>query len=191
MIDTKNKLVGIEFLDMQYKRNVVDCFSDKYNSYLVSNDDIPGCQSIMSESDIEFYLNKQDKIIESKNKSEQQEKDLLQRKTDEEQKYNFCYGYCDKLTALQRGKVLSALNKNINYISCGYGVMTRKDFVYKALEDGYKPSVRYDVHYCSNRTESGYTVKPTVYCINWEDGSYNEITKTEYDYAIYLINNVL
>ncbi|MNC27123.1 hypothetical protein D3C75_752850 [compost metagenome] len=40
---------------------------------------------------------------------------MMQRKTDEVEKYNFCCGFFDNLTALQRGKVMSALNKKINY----------------------------------------------------------------------------
>jgi hypothetical protein len=191
MIELNKKYIGVTFLDMQYRLHTVEEFSDKYNSYLVKEEGFDFAHGIMNDSEIEFYLNKQDKIIECKNKSDQAEKAAQDKKEREEQAYNNVYGFCDNITALQKGKVLKTLNKLIRFNINNYGVMTCKDFILKALQDGLKPAIKYNVQYYSSRAEKGYTVKPVVCTMNLEDGTSIDITKTEYDYALYLIENHL
>lgn len=186
MINVKSKYIGIEFLDMQYNRNKVESFSENFNAYLVKNERSSIAREIMTESDIEFYLNKQEAIIESKINMEQIRKEVQEKRDQEEKEYNYCNGFCDNMSPMQKGNVLKTLNKKISYGFGSYGVLTCKEFICKALKDGYTPIVRHDVKYYSKRSDKGYTVKPTVYSMKDKDGLTVDITKTEYDYALHL-----
>jgi hypothetical protein len=94
------------------------------------------------------------------------------------------------MTALQKGKVLKVLNKKINYFSNGKYVNTisRKDFIKNHLENGsniqHKKNVR-------TWTKKGITEKENSFQLVLSDESYYEITKTEFDYANYLLEKVI
>lgn len=66
-------------------------------------------------------------------------------------------------------------------------VMTEKEFIYLKLQEGYKPTYEENYSYWSSRT--GKMTKPkTLYKLECDNG-YQEINKTLYNYALYLLEN--
>jgi hypothetical protein len=165
---------------------VIHSFSEKYNTYLVRENDNSVALNFWSETDIDKVMSKQEKMIQFDKEQKEKQRKIEEVERIEQEKYNNVFGFCDKMTTLQKGKVLKSLNMLVKYDK--YGTITRKEFILKTLEDGLKPIVRHNVKYYSRRAEEGYTVKPVVYSM--DAGDYDiDITKTEYDYALHLIKN--
>lgn len=97
---------------------------------------------------------------------------------------NTYFGFTNSKTALSQTRIEDTLNKLIMYNG---EVMTRKQFVYIKLHEGCKPEVAYDVVYYSRKLQD-YTKPKTEYRLS-KDNLYNEVSKTEYDYAVYLLSN--
>ena len=179
---------GIEFLDYQNKKNRVYSFSEKFNAYLVCEigREHLGFYDIMDEQTIEKYLSDQDRIKESwQNELERQLK-AKQEKEAAEAKYNNTYGYADNFPPMKKGKVLKILNRSI--YDQNYGSITRKEFIYNKIKEGYLPEVKNNVVTEGKkiRLERTQTVKAKEYRIVDKDNSFYVITKTEYDLAEYL-----
>lgn len=83
-------------------------------------------------------------------------------------------------------KKKATLDKLLNYDN--YGVLSRKEFIFKALQDDYKPIKTENYTYYSSRLND-WTKPKTLYTMENEEGLSYEVTKTEYDYALHLINN--
>lgn len=176
---------GFTFYDYQMRVCTVHSFSEQFNCYMIIEEDNPRALYHWSESNIDDVMSKQERII---NFDKQQKEIRLKQDKEErerEEQYNNVYGFCDNMTALQKGKVLKCLNVINRYDN--YGNLPRKEFIFKALQDGLKPGIQYNVTYYSRK---GYTTKPVVYIMDAQEYSI-DITKTEYNYAIYLIENVL
>lgn len=95
---------------------------------------------------------------------------------------NSFLGFTDNRTALQAGKIEKCLSKAFRYDGV---VMQRRDAMLMDLRDGKIPAV-------VETTVNGKNKKS--YRLNFEiDGTkvFNEITKTEYDFCLYLIKNEL
>lgn len=88
-------------------------------------------------------------------------------------------GFTDNKTALQKAKIESCLDKVFRYSN---GIMARKDAMLYGLRNGKKPEV-------ADEIRRNGTVKKS-YRMAW-DNLYNDITKTEYDFCIYLIEHDL
>lgn len=87
-------------------------------------------------------------------------------------------GFTDRRSALQKSRVEKILDKKLRYEGV---VMTRKDAMLYYLRDGKTPEVE--------EVEQNGKMK-NLYCLSW-DNLYIEITKTEYDFCMYLICNDL
>ena len=83
-------------------------------------------------------------------------------------------GFTDDKSALQKGRIETCLDKVFRYSD---GVMARKDAMLLSLRNGKKPEVVEEANKKSYR-------------MSW-DNYYNDITKTEYDFCIYLIEHDL
>lgn len=100
----------------------------------------------------------------------QQRTEQLQKEED----YNRDWGYTEQMTGYQRGRILKTLNKVQNYK--GKGSMMRKDFLHEVLqEEGYS-------------LEEG-KANSKDYRLNTPDGTFYNITKTEYDFGKHLLVN--
>ena len=182
----------------QYKVTVLEKLNEKL--FLVEQTDLIAKQSrndlLLSPEEIQEELNNQEaiiKIVERSlewNKEQEQKRELEKLKEREEQeKYNFCYGYCDNKKPLQAGKILKALNKSVR-IDGKY--TTRKDFIYSKVKEGYNVEI-IDQLLTNERKinlERVATYKYNVPVLR-DDNGYYIITKTEYDYALYLIQKLL
>ena len=82
------------------------------------------------------------------------------------QKISETYGYTSTMSAREAGRINSTLEKPVNKNVPNY---SRNKYVIKMLKDGSLPQKYSDGYGFSNN-----------------DGSYYKITKTEYDYAVYL-----
>lgn len=180
------------------KNKIIKKFNE--NLYLVEQTNVITGSSrndiLLSTEDIQENINNQDKIIKVIEKAIQFDKDQKELKQREEaqlqleqEEYENVYGYCDNMTQLQQGKSLKVLNKNV-MIDSKY--MTRKEFIYNKIKEGYEPKI-IDKIMTSQRKinlERKETYKYNVPVIESKDGFYT-ITKTEYNFALYLLENVL
>lgn len=87
-------------------------------------------------------------------------------------------GFTKTKTALQAGKVEKCLDKKFRYSD---GIMARKDAVLLGLRKGKVPAISEEI--CNGKIKKSYRLE-------WEH-YYCDITKTEYDFCMYLIENNL
>lgn len=155
--------------------------------------------TLLTESQINEALGNQEYIInlnkefvnehiESKRKAE-----IKRIKELEDQiEYENVYGYLDNVTPLQKGKILKVLNVKAFYNDNGIflGHWTRKKFLYEMIKKGYTLEHEINITYWNKKLEE--KTKANEYrLVSPIDNDYYEITKTEFDYTNYLINNVI
>lgn len=146
---------------------------------------------LLTPEAIQKDLHRQEEIQEGINKAlkfEEQQQALAQEREQQEQQDKIEYeahGYCNNMSPLQKGKVLKTLNKEERYEGKIY---KRKDFIQKALEEGRTIKLRHNV---KRWNRNGIVEKENYYCIENKDKTFYEITKTEYNYGMYLIENIL
>lgn len=188
----KDKYSGVKFYNSSMDIYEVLGYSDRYKGYLLSKNGVMnGMYDIEQASYIDFMLSKQDKYIEDNKRWIEQQQ--LEKEQEEKEKFEYenVYGYLDNKTPLQKGKILKILNTKTSYSKDGMnlGYMARKDFLYKMIREGYEVEHKKDLKYWGKDYE--LKVKANEYRLVAPDKSFYEITKTEYDYANYLINNIL
>jgi len=94
-------------------------------------------------------------------------------------------GFTDSITPLQKSKVQTTLDTQIKHNNV---IMPKKQFIYNKLQEGYTPYIEEDVSYYSRKLQD-YTKPKTEYRLDNQKGSYYDITKTEYNFAVYIIEN--
>ena len=94
-------------------------------------------------------------------------------------------GYTQNLAPMKKAKVEKTLLKLIRYKG---EVMNTSEFVAKKIIEGSTPEYEENYSYYSRRLD-GYTKPKTLYKLDNNNNRYNEITKTEYDFALWLIDN--
>jgi hypothetical protein len=136
-----------------------------------------------NQEEIKQRINRALEYDKRQKEAEQQEK---QQEEKEKQEYENVYGYCDKMTPYQKGKVLKVLNKEERYKG---KISKRKDFIKSKLAEGWNIDIENNVNYW---TRNGIKQKDTCYYVkNGKENITLSITKTEYDYGMYLLENVL
>jgi len=178
--------VGFKFLDYQYKEQMIWGFGK--NEYVVNTpykDDNRVYGDLYSEDDMDKIIAKQDKFkkgIERRKQQELEDKINEERELQLKLKEENLYDFDKNMTPMQRGKLLKILMKKYRY-SDDYGIMTRKDYVFKRLQNGFTLNYK---EYGNSRTGN----KQWYHILEHPKGEYfNEITKTEYDFAQYLLNS--
>jgi len=94
-------------------------------------------------------------------------------------------GFIDNLKPMQKVRVEKTLD---NLIRCNGNVITNKEFILIKLQEGLTPGIEEDYSYYSRKLQ-GDTKPKTDYRLKDQDGSFYHITKTEYNYALYLLEN--
>ena len=94
-------------------------------------------------------------------------------------------GFTDNLKPMQKVRAEKTLD---NLIRHNGNVITNKEFILIKLQEGLKPRIEEDYSYYSRKLQ-GDTKPKTDYRLKDQDGSFYHITKTEYDYANYLLEN--
>ena len=192
---------GIKFESLSCIDNeVLQRYNDKY--YLIKEVNIITGKSrsdiLLTPEQIQEYLDNQEEIIEKNKKAmeyhiktEEQTELEKQKELQEQAEYENVYGYLNNKTPIQKGRILKILNVKISYAKDGefLGYLTRKDFLYRMINEGCFIAHKKDINYYGKDGE--LRVKPNEYRLVDSDGSFYEITKTEYDYANYLIKNII
>jgi len=94
-------------------------------------------------------------------------------------------GFTDNLKPMQKAKTEKTLDNSIKYKG---SIITNKEFILIKLQKGLTPGIEEDYSYYSRKLQD-YTKPKTDYRLKDQDSSFYHITKTEYDYALYLIDN--
>lgn len=195
-------LTGKEFYTRPNHYNKVLQLYGTGKYYLISEKDlITGNirnDILLTPEQVKEYLNNQDYIIEKVKKSIESHKKYLEyekqeqeQQAEKERQYNNTYGYTDNMSPMARGKILKTLNKTENYYNNGeyVGTIARKDFIKNILESGGNIEHKTNLKYYARNYE--LKTKENEYRLITPDGSFYTITKTEYNYALYLFNNVI
>jgi len=94
-------------------------------------------------------------------------------------------GFTNNLKPMQKVRAEKTLD---NSIRCNGNVITNKEFILIKLQEGLIPGIEEDYSYYSSKL--GCDTKPrTDYRLKDQDGSFYHITKTEYNFALYLLDN--
>lgn len=189
-------LTGKQFYTRpNYYNKILKQYNNKY--YLVEEENLITGETrsdiLLTEQDINNYLSEQEIIIPLVNKSLEYYKKMIEQEQKEKEKqeaiekeYNNTFGFTDNLSAMAKGKILKILNTKENYACNGetIGLMTRKDFLKSMLDKGYALEHKKNIKYYAKNYE--LKTKDNEYRLNFPDNSFYVITKTEYDYGIYL-----
>jgi len=152
--------------------------NDKYPEEVTN-----GQYQLWDQNWMDRILSKQE---EYKNKLELHKKALIEeeKREAEEARYKAekedLYGFDDGKNPMQKGKILKCLMIYNNY---SIGFMTRKDFLMIRLKNGFKLDYKQFTNYKTDTKKWCYVLG--------NENCFTEITKTEYDFAQYLLNNNL
>lgn len=204
--------VGFRYLDYQYKEQMVwgFCTREGKEYYVVNDpnkDDDRAYGALISESDMDTLISKQGEfkqgIIRQQERAKARQLQELDEQEKRREKENL-FGFDAKLTPMQRGKILKSLMKEINYRNeegkAIYGA-TRKGFILYLISIGYVPE---EYSRQEQKKVANYNNACGVRSMEWEDyikhgfemhytinnsqvNTY-DITKTEYQFAKYLID---
>lgn len=195
--DSETIAEGINFIRVNNGRYEMTTVSErieiKGNEYYR----IEGSNEIFTKDYILNQLSKHELLLTKLQKQEERNKQIEAERIAEAEaeerrikEYNFCYGYTDNKTALQSGKILKALNKNVVYNDKLY---SRKELIHKLIEESSECKTNIFNNDTRTKKVNGERVKLKTR-IEYEfhfDGSIIDVTKTEYDYINYLLSNNL
>ncbi|MDU3410061.1 hypothetical protein [Clostridium sp.] len=192
------ELLNIEFTDGIRQYRVLE-YIERFKMYRLRNYTDNRENELMKTEQIENYINNKEYYNERFNKNLQIQKEYeIQklRELEEERKqleqYNFCYNYTDNKTTLQKAKILKILNEQVLYNNEFY---TRKDLIHKLInKDSYTKEYLNTNRYSKKKIEGEYKklVNKLEYRFYYnKDSVFLEVTKTEYEYINYLIDNLL
>jgi len=94
-------------------------------------------------------------------------------------------GFTDNLKPMQKVRAEKTLDNSIRYNG---NIITNKEFILIKLQEGLIPSIEEDYSSYSSKLQD-YTKPKTDYRLKDQDGSFYHITKTEYDFTLYLLAN--
>ncbi|MCA1021609.1 hypothetical protein [Halobacillus litoralis] len=94
------------------------------------------------------------------------------------------FGFTNGKKAMQAGKIEKSLDLLCIRLE---RAMKEKENVYHILKDGYTPAIKENYSYYSPKKDD-YTKPRTLYKLE-KDGSFFEVNKTLYNYALHLIDN--
>lgn len=136
----------------------------------------------------EHYNIKYNRGIERQREVEEEQKKLKEQEEERIKDYNFCYGYTDNKTDLQKGKILKTLNQNILYNNNFY---TRKNLIHKLINN----NSRIEIYNNTNRyrkknmeLERKKLKDKIEYRFYYDGNTFITVTKTEYEYIRYLLS---
>lgn len=118
----KNEIkIGEKFVDGIRSYEIINILNiNNISYYQLKNYTDNRTDELMKKEQIEKYILNQDQYLKKYNRSLKYEEKI--RKEKEKQKiqeekckesYEFCHGYCDNKTPIQKGKILKTLNKKI------------------------------------------------------------------------------
>jgi len=177
----EESLVGKKYIDNMGREQVVIGFNKQLNKYLVQKNENKEQQFgavFTDEKEINKHLEKSEerkKYYEDKNKKINEEKIKEEQKIKE---YKDIKGFAEDKSEMQKGKIIKSLNNKINYNG---KIITKKKFIEEVIskEKALPENGIYKKSYDGIAKERYSLKKP--------DGKFYEISKTEFDYAEYLL----
>lgn len=193
----ENKYIGIELLNIKYETIQVSEYIEKFKMYRIDNLTTNYNNQLFKIEDIENLISKQEKFQELKLKSALRNKEIQQEQQKEMQelkeftkKYNNDYGYTNNKNAIQKAKILKVLNAQSLYGSSWY---TRKDLIIKLInENSYTKEYLNNNRYSKKKVDGEYKklVDKLEYRFYYKEGkTFLDVTKTEFDFINYLLEN--
>ncbi|MED4883865.1 hypothetical protein [Bacillus smithii] len=99
---------------------------------------------------------------------------------------NTYLGFAENIKPLQRARKYKSLDKLIRFNGT---VMTEKEFIYTLLKEGYMPHIEANYSYYSKRLDAMTKPKTDYQMLNEQTSSFYSVTKTDYEFASYIIKN--
>lgn len=131
--------------------------------------------TISTEEDMQKEMERQSHYLSLIQKHKEQEEEE-RRQQEAEAEEARCFGYCDTLSPMAAGKAKNALCKLVMYKG---KAIKKKDFIKILVDNGnYTAQPKFFSNYRNG--------KSPCYCIVHSDGSWYEVSKTEYNLFIYL-----
>lgn len=169
IVDTKN--------GKRYVTNSPDRGNDRVYGDLYTDSEL---EEILSKQDI--YRAKEEKRAEEKRQQEEQERIKAEKLAKELD----LYGFTDGKTQIQQAKILDILTKRINYDGI---IKTRKQFIFDKVSEGATVEKKDGViSYYGSKWNVKQSKPKTEYRLYNNDGSFWTITKTEFEFALFLMN---
>lgn len=192
------ELLNIKFTDGIRQYEVIE-YLEQFRMYRLKNYTDNKENELMKAEQIENYISNAEYYNDRYNKNIERQKqyklqELKEKQQEEEfkEKYKFCYNYTDNKTVLQASKILKILNEQLLYNNKFY---TRKDLIHKLInKDSYTKEYFNTNRYSKKKIEGEHKklVDKLEYRFYYnKDNVFLEVTKTEYDYINYLIDNKL
>ena len=130
---------------------------------------------ILTEEDMQKEMDLQpSRLATIQRYKEQEEEENRQQEAEAEEAR--CFGYCDTLSPMAAGKARNALYKSVMYNG---KAVKKKDFIKMLADNGdYTAQEKFFANYKNG--------KSPCYCIVHNNGSWYEVSKTEYNLFIYL-----
>lgn len=194
-----------EYLGLNFYYGLDECkvikYLPAYKMYLIQNFTKNKSNELLTKEALKKNLEKQDEFKKriERNKEFTKKMKIIEeeekrREEQEKKEYNSDYGFTANKTDLQKGKILKTLNMIIKYDNDFY---SRKDLIVKIIKE--HDNIELKEVYLKNR----YSHKKIEGCYKklkdktelrmyfTENGVeyFREITKTEFDFCKYLLNN--
>lgn len=195
-----NKMnIGLKFTDSMREYEVVEVLNIKgVEWFRLKNYTDNKENEIMEQEQIEQYLSNQDALIEKLEyrkvraiENELEHKRIEEQERQEKEDYNNDYGFTSNKTLLQKGKILKTLNMEIKYNN---EVITRKKRIYNIItgsENVYTKELLNTNRHTEKRICLEYKKlkDKKEYRLYFNNSTFIDLTKTEYDFANYLLDN--
>jgi hypothetical protein len=180
--------IGMKLKDYQGNEIEIKGYLENFQKYgytrVNSNSEFV---QLIDEEELINLINKQDKINESINRANEIRIKQEEEKRKQEEKESIGNFLIDN--PMQHARAKKVLNKIIKFKG---DYITRKEFIKKLLKEGYRPKIIDKMVTTSKKIkgERKEIVKYNVPIMDSDDTFYT-VTKTEYNYALYLIENEL
>lgn len=182
--------IGMKLKDFQGSTIEIVSYNENFKMYQGKETNVNGIVTnpLLNDDDIEFYISKQQEIKAYEEKTQKVKSEQSKKEEEEKTEYENVNGFCDNLSPMQKARTLKTLNTEIRYNGKW---MTRKSFVLHLILEGYTPTIK-DKVMSSNRKIQGERIVKYKYNVPTlvNDNRFYEVTKTEYNYALYLLDNV-
>lgn len=188
--------IGMQFLTLyDGLQEILAIVDTKIGKRYVTNDPNRGNNriygSLYTDEEMDELLNKQDYFKAKEEERQKKARENAERERKEAEalaKERDLYGFTDGKTQIQKARITDILMKRYNYDG---KIITRKQHIIDNIKQGATVDRKENVisYYGSkwNRKES----KPkTEYRFYYNDNTYAIITKTEYDFALYMMSRV-
>lgn len=184
--------LNLEFIDPFYKYQIrkVVSFNEQFNKYMVTR---PGLKSFefLSDEEIQEYLNEQNNYKSQIEKEKIEEENKIIEQQEEQTKQQLFNNWIKNKTELQQGRIKKHMIEGYTHYrvnSKTIKALPNYLMVEYWIKEGYEPLQLTNVKYYSKRS-GVWNIKKNIYRLHNENtNSFVDVSKTQFDYANYLLN---